>query len=67
MPTPWDQQQFKVLIGPDQRIDDLHGRSRIDVGIEFADNQLQMAFELMGVNHIRVGFIVRSKDRKSVV
>lgn len=47
--------QFKILTGLYQRIDHLHRRRRVDIVVEFSDQQHQGASQQMGVLDIGAG------------
>ena len=55
MAFPREDDQVEVLVGGDQGVDDLHGADRVDVPVETADGEEQVAGELVGVDGVRVG------------
>ncbi len=52
MLTAWHNDQIEVLVGADKRIDYLHGRGRIHVGVPFANRKEQFAAQVLGVRHV---------------
>jgi hypothetical protein len=52
VPAARHDHHFEVLVGGEQRVGDLHRRGGIDVAVEFADGQQQLAAQLGGVRDV---------------
>ena len=53
-----DDEEVEVFVGFDEGIDDLHCGGRIDVGIEFADDEEKLSFHAVGLGGVGGGFVV---------
>jgi hypothetical protein len=49
-----DDEQIEILVGLDERVDDLHRGGWVHVLVEFADDKHQIAGELRGVRHVGI-------------
>ena len=49
---PRNYLQIELFVGLDQSVDHLHRRSRINVRIQFAKYQQQLALQFVGVVHV---------------
>src|SRR5437868_4237191 len=52
--------QVKVLVRFDQRINDLHCGRGIDVAVELTDREQELALQLAGLAHIRLLLVMRA-------